>query len=157
MVGKYAWVPFIFGDVGYMLGGWLSGHLIRRGWTLPRARKFVMLLGAVCMPAAIFAPFVPEAWMAIAATCFVTFGHAFWVANIQTLPTDLFPSHEVGTAMGCSGMGGAIGGALANLGTGYLVQSFSYTPVFLMAGLMHPLSAFLVYRLLPDSRFPRGQ
>ncbi|HYO80974.1 MAG TPA: MFS transporter, partial [Bryobacteraceae bacterium] len=49
MVGKYAWVPFIFGDVGYMLGGWLSGHLIRRGWTLPSARKFVMLLGAACM------------------------------------------------------------------------------------------------------------
>jgi ACS family hexuronate transporter-like MFS transporter len=153
MVGQYAWVPFIFGDIGYMLGGWLSGFLIRQGWTLPRARKFVMLLGACCMPVAMFAPLVPQAWMAIAATCFVTFGHAFWVSNIQTLPTDLFRSGEVGTAMGFSGMGGAVGGILANLATGYVVQNFSYAPVFLMAGLMHPLSAVIVYRLLPDRYF----
>lgn len=156
MVGKYAWVPFIFGDIGYMLGGWLSGHLIRRGWTLPRARKFVMLLGACCMPVAIFAPFVPTAALAIAATCFATFGHAFWVSNIQTLPTDLFDQSRVGTAMGLSGMGGAIGGMLANLGTGYVVQNFSYTPVFITAGLVHPLSAVLVYWLLPDRYFRRS-
>src|SRR5438105_5784806 len=51
MVGKYAWVPFVFGGVGYVLGGWLSGRLMAAGWTLPRARKFVMFLGAVVMPA----------------------------------------------------------------------------------------------------------
>ena len=156
MVGKYAWVPFIFGDIGYMLGGWLSGRLMRAGWTLPRARKFVMLLGACCMPVAIFAPFVPAAWMAIAATCFATFGHAFWVANIQTLPTDLFKGSEIGTATGFSGMGGAVGGMLANLGTGYIVSQFSYAPVFLMAGLMHPLSMFIIYKLLPDRYFNKA-
>lgn len=155
MVGQYAWVPYIFGDIGYPLGGWLSGHLIRRGWSLPRARKFVMLVGAAFLPVAILAPFVPAAWMAIAATCFVTFGHAFWVANLQALPIDLFHGREIGTATGFSGMGGAIGGALAALGTGWAVQHFSYTPVFLLAGLMHPLSAALIYWLLPDRYFPK--
>jgi len=155
MVGKYAWVPFIFGDIGYVLGGWLSGRLMRAGWTLPKARKFVMFLGAAVMPAAIFAPLVPSAAMAIAATCFATFGHAFWVANLQTLPTDLFRGQEMGTASGFSGMGGAIGGMLANLGTGWVVQHFSYAPIFLMAGLMHPLSIVLVYWLLPDRYFKR--
>jgi ACS family hexuronate transporter-like MFS transporter len=153
MVGKYAWVPFIFGDIGYLLGGWLSGYLMRRGWTLPRARKFIMLLGACCMPVAILAPLVPTAAMAIAATCFVTFGHAFWVANLQTLPTDLFRGGEIGSATGFSGMGGAIGGMLASLGTGYIIMHFSYAPIFAIAGLMHPLSAFIVYRLLPDRYF----
>jgi len=155
MVGDYAWVPFIFGDIGYILGGWLSGKLIRTGWKLPNARKFVMLLGALVMPAAIAAPLVPTAFLAIGATCFVTFGHAFWVSNIQTLPTDLFRGHEIGTATGFSGMGGAIGGILANLGTGYIVQHFSYRPIFLLAGLMHPLSIVLVYWLLPN-RYFRG-
>jgi ACS family hexuronate transporter-like MFS transporter len=153
MVGRYAWVPFVFGDIGYMFGGWLSGRLIQAGWTLPRARKFVMLLGASVMPAAILAPLVPTAALAIGATCFVTFGHALWVANIQTLPTDLFRSGEIGTATGVSGMGGAVGGMIANLCTGYLVAHYSYSPVFLMAGLMHPLSAFIVYKMLPDDYF----
>jgi len=153
MVGKYAWVPFVFGDIGYILGGWLSGRLMRRGWPLARARKFVMLLGAACLPAACFAPLAPAAWMAIAATCLVVFGHAFWVANLQALPLDLFPGPEVGTATGFSGMGGAIGGALASLGTGWVVRRFSYTPIFLVAGLMHPLSIVLVYWLLPERYF----
>ncbi len=93
--------------------------------------------------------------MAIAATCFVTFGHAFFVSNIQTLPSDLFPPRETGTAMGFSGMGGAIGGMLANLGTGYVVQSFSYAPIFILAGVVHPLSVGLIYWLLPNRYFRR--
>jgi ACS family hexuronate transporter-like MFS transporter len=152
-VGDYAWVPFVVGGVGYILGGWLSGRLMRAGWALPSARKFVMLLGALVMPASIVAPLVPAAWMAIAATCFVTFGHALFVSNVQTLPTDLFRGHEIGTASGFSGMGGAIGGILANLGTGYIVQHFSYAPIFFLAGLMHPLSVALVYWLLPNRYF----
>jgi MFS transporter, ACS family, hexuronate transporter len=156
MVGKYSWVPFIFGGIGYVLGGWLSGRLMRAGWSLPRSRKFVMLLGAAVMPAALVAPFVPDAWMVIAATCFITFGHAFWVSNLQALPIDLFRGREVGTASGFTGMGGAIGGMLAQLGTGYLVTNFSYAPVFIMAGLMHPLSAIIVYALLPDREFRKS-
>jgi ACS family hexuronate transporter-like MFS transporter len=152
-VGDYAWVPFVVGGVGYILGGWLSGRLMRAGWALPSARKFVMLLGALVMPASILAPLVPAAWMAIAATCFVTFGHALFVSNVQTLPTDLFRGHEIGTASGFSGMGGAIGGILANLGTGYIVQHFSYAPIFFLAGLMHPLAIAFVYWMLPNRYF----
>jgi ACS family hexuronate transporter-like MFS transporter len=54
-------------------------------------------------------------------------------------------------------MGGSIGGMIANLATGWVVQHFSYAPVFLMAGLMHPLSAALVYWLLPDRYFRRRE
>ena len=155
-VGKYSWVPFAFGGIGYVIGGWLSGRLMESGWTLPRARKFVMALGAAVMPIAMAAPFVPTAALAIAATCFITFGHALWVANLQTIPTDLFRGPEIGTVTGFSGSGGAVGGMLASLGTGYLVMHFSYAPVFLLAGLMHPLSAVLTYALLPDRFFRKS-
>jgi ACS family hexuronate transporter-like MFS transporter len=156
MVGEYSWVPFALGGVGYLIGGWLSGHLIEAGWPLGRARKFTMDLGAAVLPIAMAAPFVPTAGLAIAATCAITFGHGMWVANLQTIPTDLFHPSEVGTVTGFSGMGGALGGALANLGTGYVVMYFSYAPVFLLAGLMHPLSAVLIYALLPDAQFGKS-
>jgi MFS transporter, ACS family, aldohexuronate transporter len=153
MVGEYSWVPFALGGVGYLVGGWLSGFLMRAGWPLGRARKFTMALGAAVLPIAMAAPFVPTAALAIAATCAITFGHGVWVANLQTIPTDLFYPADVGTVTGFSGMGGAVGGALANLGTGFIVTHFSYSPVFLLAGLMHPLSAVLTYVLLPDAQF----
>ena len=152
MVGRYAWVPYIFGGIAYVTGGMLSAWLVRRGWQLIPARKFVMAIGAAVMPAALIAPFVPSAWMAIAATCCLTFGHGFWVSNLQALPADLFPGSEVGTASGFTGMGGAIGGMLAQLGTASLVANFSYAPVFVLAGLVHPLSAILVYTLLRRER-----
>jgi ACS family hexuronate transporter-like MFS transporter len=153
MIGKYSWVPFVFGGIAYMLGGWLSGWLMGKGWILPRARKRIMLIGAACLPVAMIAPFVPNAGLAIAAICFITFGHGFWTANLQTMPADLFPGHEVGTVAGFSGMGGAIGGMIANLGTGYVVSRFSYAPIFLIAGLMHPMCMYVIFRMLPDSRF----
>jgi ACS family hexuronate transporter-like MFS transporter len=152
-IGQYSWVPFVFGGIAYMLGGYLSGMLMRKGWALPRARKQIMLLGALCLPVAILAPFAPNAALAIAAICFITFGHGFWTANLQTLPADIFPPHEVGTVSGFSGMGGAIGGMLANLGTGYIVSKFSYAPIFVVAGLMHPMCMVIIWKMLPDSRF----
>src|SRR5260370_33211450 len=123
------------------------------GWTMARARKFVMAAGAAVMPVAILAPFVPTAALAIAATCFITFGHGLWVANLQTIPTDLFRGPQIGTVTGLSGSGGAIGGVLATLGTGYVVTHFTYAPVFLMAGVMHPLSAGVADGVFPGSVF----
>ena len=100
MIGKYAWMPYLFGAVGYLVGGWLSGRMLRAGWTVSRARKTGMAIGAGIMPVAILAPLVPSWWMAIAAMCLVVMGHAIWIANLMTLPTDLFPSRAVGTAAG---------------------------------------------------------
>lgn len=157
MIGQYAWMPYVFGDIGYVLGGWLSGRLMRAGWSLPKARKAAMTLGAALLPTAILAPLVPSAGLAIAATCVVVLGHAIWVANLLTLPADIFRPGEVGTASGFSGMGGAIGGALASLGTGYIVARFSYLPVFICAGLMHPLSMLLIWRLLPPRVFEQNR
>jgi MFS transporter, ACS family, hexuronate transporter len=153
MVAKYAWLPFIFGDIGYITGGWLSGKLMDRGWPMEKARKTILILGAALMPMGILAPLVPSGEMAVAVTCFMGMGHALWVSNLQTIPTDLFKANEVGMATGFTGMGGAVGGAIANFGTGYLVAIAGYWPIFLIAGLMHPLSLALVFWLLPDREY----
>jgi len=153
MVGRYAWVPYLFGDIGYVFGGWLSGRLIARGWRLLKARRAVMALGAGLLPAAIAAPLVPSASAAIACACLVVFGHAVWVANLLTLPADLFGDTEVATATGFSGMAGALGGILANLATGYVVARYSYLLVFVVAGVMHPISMVLIFLLLRDRHF----
>ena len=109
--------------------------------------------GRAIMPVAILAPRAPTAALAIAAICFVTMGHAFWISNLLALPTDICRAGEIGTVMGISGMGGTLGGILANFGTAWVVQHFTYAPVFAMAGLMHPLGVGIVCWLLPNWRF----
>jgi hypothetical protein len=50
-----------------------------------------------------------------------------------------------------------VGGILANLATGYVVSPFSYNAVFAWAGLMHPVSLLLLWRLLPVEVFERRE
>jgi ACS family hexuronate transporter-like MFS transporter len=154
MIADHAWMPFVYGGVpGYLIGGLLSGWLMRSGRDVGRSRKIAMTIGAAFLPAAILAPFVPSSGLAIAAMCLVVFGHAVWISNLMALPVDLFSPGAVATAAGVSGMGGAIGGALANLFTGLIVTHFSYMPIFVCAGLLHPFAVLLVWRLLPERYF----
>lgn len=152
-IGASAWVPFLFGDIGYVLGGWLSSYLMSRGWPLAKARKTAMGVGAALLPAAIAAPYAKSAEVAIGAMCFVVLGHAIWVANLLTLPADLFPARQVGRVSGISGMGGAIGGILANLAIGRAVASVSYLPLFVVAGMLHPVALLLVWYMIPSRLF----
>ncbi len=154
MIGNYAWMPYVLGGApGYIIGGLLSSWMIRKGWDISRSRKTAMTIGAAFLPAAILAPFVHTSGLAIAAMCLVVFGHAIWISNLMTLPADLFPPSAVAMAAGLSGMGGAIGGALANWYTGSIVAHFSYMPIFICAGLLHPLAVLLVWLLLPERYF----
>jgi nitrate/nitrite transporter NarK len=116
-----------------------------------------MLVGACFLSSAILTPIVPTAGVAIAVTCFVMFGNAVWVANVFSLPADLFEANEVGTVTGFSGAGGSLSGIFAMLGTGYVVTRFSYHPVFVLAGLMPPMTIALVYWLLPDRAFQNAR
>jgi ACS family hexuronate transporter-like MFS transporter len=108
-----------------------------------RARKAVMLACAVLMMAGIPAVLVEQAWLAVALISLVTFAYSAWAANILTLPADLFPPQIVASVSGLSGTGAAAGGMLFTLIIGYVVDRFSYVPVFTAAGLM-PLVSFAV-------------
>jgi ACS family hexuronate transporter-like MFS transporter len=154
MIGQYAWMPFVYGGApGYIIGGLLSNWMTSSGWSIGTSRKIAMTIGAAFLPAAIAAPFAPSAGWAIAAMCLVVFGHAIWISNLMALPADLFSPGAVATAAGLSGMGGAIGGALANWKTGWIVMHFSYMPIFVCAGLLHPFAVLLVWLLLPERYF----
>jgi hypothetical protein len=46
------WVPFVGADLGNFFGGWASGYLIKRGWSLGAARKAVVIFGGIGVHAA---------------------------------------------------------------------------------------------------------
>ena len=139
-IGYFAWIPFLTAGLGNLLGGWLSGHLIRRGVGILRARKIVMAASAVAMMAGIPAVQAPGATAALVLISTVTMAYSVWAANVLTLPADMFPQQVVASISGLSGTGAALGGMMFTLLIGAVVDRLSYTPVFVMAGLM-PLAA----------------
>ncbi len=147
-IGLFAWVPYVAADAGSLVGGWISGHFISRGWTVDRARKSVIVAGAVFMSAGIPAAFADSAVVALAFISAVTFGFQSWINNVQTIPSDLFPEQAVASVAGLGGVGAGIGAILFTLSTGFVVDHFhSYTPILVVAGLLPVAGTFVLFLL----------
>ncbi len=146
-VGQSAWVPFLAGGLGALSGGYASGALISRGWSVDRARKVVMGVGALLTSAGILAMRAPDPYVALAWMSVVLFGFQVWVNNLQTLPSDFFPNSAVGSVFGLGGAAAAVASILFTWGTGQVVDAFGYTPVFVTAGILGPLGLVVTVAL----------
>ena len=151
-IGLFAWVPYVAADAGSLFGGWLSGYLIGRGWTVNGARKAVIAFGALLMPAGIAAAFTPDSMTALILIGVVLFGFQVWINNVQTLPSDFYSSKAVGSVAGLGGTGAGIGSMIFIFSTGWVVDNFSYTPVLVTAGLLAPIGTLVLFALAGNIR-----
>jgi ACS family hexuronate transporter-like MFS transporter len=147
-IGYFAWVPFVAADAGSLFGGWFSGFLIGRGWSVDAARKAVIALAACLMPAGILAAFVTDSMLALTLIGVVLFGFQVWINNVQTLPSDFFPKTAVGSVAGLGGTGAGIGSMIFIFTTGWVVDNFSYTPILVVAGLLPVLGTIVLFALM---------
>jgi ACS family hexuronate transporter-like MFS transporter len=144
-IGIYAAIPYVIADAGSLSGGWVSGYLIGRGWSVDRARKIVILAAALLMPAGIFAAFAHDAMVALALIGVVLFGFQVWINNVQTLPSDFFSDKAVASVAGLGGTGAGIGSMIFIYGTGWVVDHYSYVPVLVVAGVLAPLGTLVLF------------
>lgn len=148
-IGLYAWVPYAFAAAGSLCGGYLSSWLMVRTGDLNRSRKLVLGASAALMPVSLLISHVPLA-SALFFFGLAMLGHQCWSSLIQTAVADVFPPRSVATVSGLVGCAGSIGGMLFNLLTGWMIQAFgSYTPVFAISGILHPLSFLLLLYFIP--------
>lgn len=146
-IGLFAWVPFVAADAGSLTGGWMSGYLIGRGWSVDRARKAVILVAALLMPAGIVAAFVNNPMIALLLIGVVLFGFQVWINNVQTLPSDFFSDRAVASVAGLGGTGAGIGSMIFIFTTGWVVDHFSYVPILVAAGILAPLGTITLFML----------
>ena len=142
-IGLFAWVPFLFGDIGSVAGGWLAGRLIRRHYSVTNARRITMGIGAACCLVSFVVVGARTIPGALAGICLVLFGHTFLSANMFAAICDVFPTGAVGRVTALTGIAGGLSGMLFPLLTGVLVDHFSYLPVFSLAAVM-PLAGCLL-------------
>jgi MFS transporter, ACS family, hexuronate transporter len=145
-LGSYGWIPFAALAAGNIFSGAVPRWLISRGWPLDRARKATMLAVSCAMPVLCFLVTRVEspAW-ALAVVSALFFGHSAW-GNI-TLPAEVFPRHAVGTVTGLGGSFGGLMGVLTQLAIGWIVQHFSFAPIFAAISMAY-LAAFVIVQVL---------
>lgn len=133
-------------SVGSIIGGWLSGFLIGRGWKIGAARYGAMLAPALLMPFSIVAYYTQSFTLCVVLISLATACHQAWSANVFTSATDLFPSKVAGSVVGLGATTGGIGGMFLTLLAAMVIQwTGNQKLVFIWAGCMHPLSLFLYW------------
>jgi len=149
-LGPPVFLIYLVASVGSIGGGWLSGSLIKRGWSTNAARKTAMLTCALAVVPIVFASKANNLWVATALVALAAAAHQGWSANVFTLASDTFPRHAVGTVVGFGGMAGAVGGMLIAKLTGKILETTgSYMPVFAIAGSVYLVALFIVHLLAP--------
>lgn len=153
-IGMFAWIPFLFGDIGSIGGGWLAGLLIRRGWSVERARHWCFWLGGGLSVLGFAVAYAGTAYGAIAFICLVLLGQYGLSANFFARITDLLPAPAVSRATGLTGIAQGISGFGFPLLTGFLVDHFGYTPVFALTAVMPITGAILMMALARAPQAP---
>jgi ACS family hexuronate transporter-like MFS transporter len=143
-IGYFAWIPYALASLGSLLGGWLSSYLVQRRLSVDASRKICLGISAACTPLSLLVTVSPLSFT-IVFFSLAMLGHQSWSTIIQTLTADMFPSTIVGSVAGLLGAAGAFGGMLFNLIVGALLTAYqSYTLIFAILGLLHPLSFVII-------------
>jgi ACS family hexuronate transporter-like MFS transporter len=143
-------IIYIIADVGSIGGGWISGALIKRGWSINAGRKIAMLICALAVVPIIFASITSNLWVAVVLIGIAAAAHQGWSANIFTTASDMFPKQAVGSVVGIGGMAGAIGGMfIAKLVAYILATTGSYVPIFAIAASAYLIALLIIHLLAP--------
>ncbi len=112
---KITWIIYAAAGVGSLLGGWLSGRIIKKGATPVASRMWVMLGCALLMP---LSPFIASATglnISLMLTVCTVLASLAWLINISSLVVDVVPKHSLGTVFSVVAAGSTLGGIVMNM------------------------------------------
>jgi MFS transporter, ACS family, hexuronate transporter len=154
-IGETAWIPFFTATAGNLAGGAVFSALLRTGTKAATARRAAILIFSGLMASAVFVVDRSGAAQCIALISTATFGYSGALANLLAVPGDMFPTGAVASVWGFASMGSGIGGMIFSLVTGWLVDHYSFRPVFILFGVLPLVAAWLVWTL-PWNAEPSG-
>lgn len=148
----FAWLPFLFGDLGCILSGYLSPFVAKRfHMRLVNSRIVGIGIGAVCMIGPALTSLVVSPIAAIFLFSLGAFAHQMLSSLLYALVTDSFEKQDVATATGFGGMAGYLGGMIFSLMIGQLARTIGYEPLFVCLSIFD-LTAFAIIALVLGQR-----
>jgi MFS transporter, ACS family, hexuronate transporter len=142
----FAWLPFLFSDLGCIVGGYLAPLIHNRfGLRLVNARLTVISLGALFMIGPALISFAANPVVAILCFSLGGFAHQMLSSMMYALMGDVVETADVATATGVAGMFGYLGGALFTLTVGALANTIGYEPLFALLFLFDVVAALVLW------------
>jgi ACS family hexuronate transporter-like MFS transporter len=146
-IGEMAWIPFFTASIGNLAGGAVFSGLLVFGKNAATTRRIAVLIFSALMVSAIFVGSIHSSALCIALISIATFGYSGALANLLAIPGDVFPKGAVASVWGFASMGSGFGAMIFSLATGWLVDHYSFQPVFVLFGILPIISAWIVWVL----------
>jgi ACS family hexuronate transporter-like MFS transporter len=143
--------------IGSIGGGYLSGYLIKKGWTVFKARKASMLSFALAVLPVFFAQYCTNIWQAVGLIALAMAAHQAWSANIFTTASDMFPRKAISSVVGIGSMAGSVGGILFPILVGYLLDTYKkagdinigYNVIFIICSMAYIVAWLAMHFFAP--------
>jgi MFS transporter, ACS family, hexuronate transporter len=146
-IGETAWIPFFTATLGNFAGGAAFRGLLSLAGEAATARRMAVVILSSLMVSAVFVGKNRSPAECIALVSIATFGYCGALANLLAIPGDVFPKEAVASLWGFASMGSGFGAMIFTLLTGWLVDRYSFQPVFLLFGIVPLISATIVWVL----------
>lgn len=139
-----------------IFGSWVTGALVKSGWSVTRARKTSMFIFAMGVLPIVFVKSVGD-WPAVLLIGLACAAHQAWSANLFTTASDMFPKRAVGSVVGLGGMAGSVFGIAFPILAGRLLDVFTakgnvtggYAVLFAICAGAYLLAFFLQHLFAP--------
>ena len=155
-IALFAWMPFLAADLGSVAGGFISPFYMKVfGAGLINSRLADIFTGALLMIGPGCIGLAPDGPTAVALFCIGGFAHQMISGLINTLATDNFGSHEVGTVAGLAGTAAWTAGLGFSLVVGALADTVGYNPLFACLSIFDLIGAAAAVILLREPRSAR--
>jgi sugar phosphate permease len=151
-MGFWHMVPLIAATIGDTVGGWLSDYLAHKKQNLRFARRSVAFVGFALAAAFIVpATLTTDRYLSVAFTTAALFFLECTVGVSWAVAMDVGPEFA-GSVSGVMNMCGNLGGLLASIAVGYMVQYLNWQLPFLVASGLCLLGALLFLRIDPEKK-----
>ncbi len=138
--GWVAAIPFGFGVLGSIGSGWLADRLLKAGYSPIATRKSIILAALIGMASFTLATAAADSDVtAVACIAGALLCNGCSTSMTWSLVSELAPANCTASLGGITNFGGYLGGALAPLATGFMVQ---HTGNFMFALVLAALLAF---------------
>jgi ACS family hexuronate transporter-like MFS transporter len=137
--------------LGSVAGGGISYAFAVNGTSANAARKWTMLICALCALPVMFTMHIGSWWASVAIISVTAAAYQGFSTNLFTLPSDMLPKQIVSTVVGIGSTAGVIGGILMAMNIGKVLQytGGNYTPIFVTAGVACLLALGIIHLLTP--------
>ncbi len=143
--GIYATLPYAGGAIGFYTGGKIGDYLIKgRGWKAFKARKTLIIVGAILTIEVFFASLTPSLAVAVIVLTLSLFTYGIAGGNTWMLVASITSKENVGSVGGIMNFGGYVGSSIAPIVTGFLLlYTKSFVDGFVISAIFVAISAII--------------